>query len=396
MDALTQVLGGASVTAQASVRGLRTHRAGLALRLHGLQWGAGSWQSAITDLDLPAGQTLVLLGSNGAGKSALLDTLAGFVPQRAGSVTLGRRDLAALPPEQRNIGYMFQRDALFPHWTIERNLRFGRGAHADLDGLLDALELRPWLAHSPDQLSGGQRQRIALARALVGAPELVLLDEPLSAIDPEARPDLRRTLANLLRERGVTTVLVTHDANDARMLGDVVGVLDRGKLLQTGATLEVFDCPADVRAARLLGVDNLWRLRVLSSAAAGDDTVVELGVGSAQTPVLRWRGRPAPGLSLQAGSRIILAARAESISPCACAQTQSATVSEEAWTLPATLNSLRCEGPLWRWQCTLPWGIEAEAYTLPDALRRLKPRVGEPLSLRIHLSDTYLLADDGA
>lgn len=396
MDTLTRALGANAATAQASLRGLRARSGGLALRLDGLQWGVGSWQSAVTNLDLPAGQTLVLLGSNGAGKSALLDTLAGFLPARAGRLTLGRRELDALPPEQRNIGYMFQRDALFPHWTIERNLRFGRGAQADLDGLLDALELRPWLAHTPDQLSGGQRQRIALARALVGAPDLVLLDEPLSAIDPEARPALRRTLAHLLRERGVTSVLVTHDANDARMLGDVVGVLDRGRLLQTGPTLEVFERPADLRAARLLGVDNLWQFQVLGLATAGDDTVVDLGVEPAQGAVLRWHGRPAPGLPLRAGGRITVAVRAESISPCAREQTPSATSPEDTWTLPATLNSLRCEGPLWRWQCILPWGMQAEVFTLPEALRRLEPRVGDPLSLRIPLSDTHLLADDDA
>ncbi|MDE2502470.1 MAG: ABC transporter ATP-binding protein, partial [Burkholderiales bacterium] len=365
---------------------------GPALQLQALQWGVGSWRSAAVDLELPAGRTFVLLGSNGAGKSALLDTLAGFLPARAGRVLLGRRDLTALPPEQRRIGYMFQRDALFPHWNIERNLRFARGAGTDLEGLLDALELRPWLAHEPDQLSGGQRQRVALARALVGAPELVLLDEPLSAIDPQARPALRRTLARLLRERGVSTVLVTHDASDARMLGDLVGVLDGGRLLQSGAVATVFDNPCDLRAARLLGFDNLWPLEVLGLAAAGAATFVDLGPRDTRVRLLRCRADPAAA-ALRIGSRVMLALRAEAITPCAWHGSDAPAQGDASWMLAATLQALRCEGPLWRWQCALPCGLEAEAYTLPEALRRLKVGVGEPLGLRLHLPDLRLLAD---
>ena len=391
MAALMRAIAPGSPGAQAERRDARTQDGVPALRLDGLQWGVGCWQSAVTDFDLPAGQTLVLLGHNGAGKSALLDTLAGFLPARAGKVILGRRDLTTLPPEQRGIGYMFQRDALFPHWTIERNLRFGRGAQADLDGLLEALDLRPWLGHTPDQLSGGQRQRVALARALVGAPDLLLLDEPLSAIDPEARPALRRTLASLLRERGATAVLVTHDAGDARLLGDTVGVLDGGRLLQTGSAQTVFERPADLRTARLVGVDNLWPLRVLALAQAGDDTVVELDAGDTRTSVLRWQGRPAPGLKLQPGRRVTLAVRAEAVSPCPFEEVHAGTPLRDAWTLSATLKDLRCEGPLWRLHCVLPCGLRADAFALPHALRQLNLRMGDPLGLRIRLQDAHLL-----
>jgi ABC-type sulfate/molybdate transport systems ATPase subunit len=369
------------------------HGSAASLHLRGLQWGVGHWQSAPADLDLRPGQTLVLLGRNGAGKSALLDTLAGFLPARAGQVMLGQRDLAALAPEQRNIGYMFQRNTLFPHWTVERNLRFGRGAQADIDPLLDALALHPWLGHTPDQLSGGQRQRVALARALVGSPQLLLLDEPLSAIDPAARPALRRTLAALLRERRVTTVLVTHDARDARLLGDKVAVLEDGRLLQCGTAQAVFSRPVDLQAAHLVGVDNLWVLRVLRLARSGAHTVIDLGHEDAQDPVLRWQGELAPNLSLQPGQQVTLAVRAEFITPCAIAEMQTDTPAPPGvLQLAATLRESRCEGPLWRLDCTLPWGMQAHAFALPDTVQRLGLQSGDALCLRVQLQDMHLLA----
>ncbi|MBN2691414.1 MAG: ABC transporter ATP-binding protein [Burkholderiaceae bacterium] len=360
-----------------------------ALRLDGLQWGVGAWQSAAANLQVPAGQTLVLLGHNGAGKSALLDTLAGFLPARDGRVQLGGRDLTALPPEVRRIGYMFQRDALFPHWTIERNLRFGRGAQANLDTLLDALELRPWLRHYPQQLSGGQRQRVALARALVGSPDLLLLDEPLSAIDPEARPALRRILAALLRERAITTVLVTHDPGDARLLGDLVGVLDRGRLLQTAAPQQVFERPADLRTARLVGVDNLWPLQVLAPASGTPPNAILLGVDG--QPVLNWHGTLPAGMEAQQGDRLILAVRAELIHPCPASTAPQGHPNPNDITLAARLIDARCEGPLWRLLCALPCGLAVDAFALPALWRELNLQTAEAVHLRVRQQDLHVL-----
>lgn len=363
------------------------HGAPGALRLRGLQWGIGAWQSTVVDLQVPSGQTLVLLGHNGAGKSALLDTLAGFLPARAGQVQLGAQDLTAQPPEKRRIGYMFQRDALFPHWTIARNLQFGRGAQADLNPLLDALDLRPWLNQYPHQLSGGQRQRVALARALVGTPELLLLDEPFSAIDPEARPSLRRTLAALLRERAITTVLVTHDPVDARLLGDLVGVLDGGRLLQAGPPQQVFERPADLPTARLAGVDNLWPLQVLSQSRLGAQDALSLGFEA--KPVLDWRGTLPAGAELRAGTQVTLAVRAEAVHPCPASTL--VTQDDDCLTLTAYLIEARCEGPLWRLRCALSCGLEAQTYALPTLWRELALVIGSPLGLRIRQADLHLL-----
>ncbi|MGC9235564.1 MAG: ABC transporter ATP-binding protein [Thiomonas sp.] len=360
------------------------------LHLDGLQWGIGAWQSATVSLQVPAGQTLVLLGHNGAGKSALLDTLAGFLPVRAGRLHLGLRDLTALPPQARRIGYMFQRDALFPHWSIERNLRFGRGAQANLDDLLDALELRPWLRHHPHQLSGGQRQRVALARALVGAPELLLLDEPLAAIDPEARPALRRTLAALLRQRAITTVLVTHDPSDARLLGDQVGVIEAGRLLQVDTPQQVFDHPADLRTARLVGVDNLWDLQVRAVRHSGQQTVVTLGLD--KHAVLDWVGALPAGTAAQPGGRLALAVRAEAVHPCPASDARPAHVAAGDITLSVHLIDARCEGPLWRLRCALACGLEVQAFALPALWRELAVRSGDALELRIRQQDMHLLS----
>ncbi len=384
MAALTQ----RTVLATPAVTG-SVHSAPGALRLRGLQWGIGAWQSAVVDLQVPPGQTLVLLGHNGAGKSALLDTLAGFLPARAGQVQLGAQDLTAQPPEKRRIGYMFQRDALFPHWTIASNLQFGRGAQADLDPLLDALDLRPWLNQYPHQLSGGQRQRVALARALVGAPELLLLDEPFSAIDPEARPSLRRTLAALLRERAITTVLVTHDPVDARLLGDLVGVLDGGRLLQAGTPQQVFERPADLPTARLAGVDNLWPLQVLAHSRLGAQDVLSLGIEA--QPVLDWRGTLPADTELQPGTRVTLAVRAEAVHPCPASASALVTQDDDSLTLTARLIEARCEGPLWRLRCALPCGLEAETYALPTLWRELALEIGGTLGLRIRQADLHLL-----
>jgi ABC-type sulfate/molybdate transport systems ATPase subunit len=359
------------------------------LRLHGLQWGIGAWQSAQLDLHLPAGQTLVVLGHNGAGKSALLDTLAGFLPVRAGRVQLGNRDLTFLPPQTRRIGYMFQRDALFPHWTIERNLRFGRGARADLDHLLDALELRAWLHHFPHQLSGGQRQRVALARALVGAPELLLLDEPLAAIDPEARPALRRTLAALLRRDALTTVLVTHDPGDARLLGDLVGVIDRGQLLQLGTPQQVFDRPADLRTARLVGVENLWDLQVLSIRRSAEHTALSLGLHG--RTVLDWVGTLPAASAAQPAGHLTLAVRAEAVHPCPASNAGQTHATPGDVILSARLIDARCEGPLWRLRCGLDCGLTAEAFALPALWRELALQTGDDLALRIRQQDMHPL-----
>ncbi|MEX3634651.1 ATP-binding cassette domain-containing protein [Paraburkholderia sp. BR14320] len=213
------------------------------------------------DLDIdwaPSTRRLAIIGPSGSGKSLCLRLIAGLDANEAGSVTLGTADLGTLPPEQRQIGYMPQDYGLFPHMTVAEQLAFP--IHAD------ATAARYWVSHLglaalenrlPHQLSFGQRQRVALARALTRHSQLLLFDEPFSALDTPRRRRLQRSLRELQREIDAVTVIVTHDPDEAALLADEVLVIDQGRTLQSGAIERVFEEPASMRVAELLGLRNV-------------------------------------------------------------------------------------------------------------------------------------------
>jgi molybdenum ABC transporter ATP-binding protein len=203
------------------------------------------------------GETVALVGPSGAGKTTVLRAVAGLMRPERGRIALGDEawfDSTARvhrPPEQRSVGYVFQDYALFPHLSVERNVRFGGKARAA--ELLERLGLSA-LAHArPGELSGGERQRVGLARALARDPRVLLLDEPLSALDAHTRTTVRLELQELLRGFGLPTLLVTHDFEDAAALADRVGVVLDGKLLQVGTPAELAGHPADPFVAALTG-----------------------------------------------------------------------------------------------------------------------------------------------
>ncbi len=202
--------------------------------------------------DVSPGETLALVGPSGAGKSTVLRAIAGLVRPSDGWIECGGTWLDArtnLPPEERSVGLVFQEYALFPHMTVERNVAFGGG----VDGLLERLRIEH-LAHAkPGELSGGERQRVALARALARRPNVLLLDEPMSALDPHTRAEVRAELHAILRDLGLPTLLVTHDFEDAATLADRVGVLIEGRLRQVAAPAELVGAPADAFVAALAG-----------------------------------------------------------------------------------------------------------------------------------------------
>jgi ABC-type Fe3+/spermidine/putrescine transport system ATPase subunit len=232
------------------------------LSVSGLSARAGSFTLGPVSLDVPADRVLVVLGPSGAGKTMLLETIAGLRPQQAGQVSLAGTDITGLPPERRRIGLVFQDAALFPHLTVRDNVRFGprarRAASPDgSDDLLRQLGIEHLAGRSPRSLSGGEQQRVALARALAIQPGLLLLDEPLSALDQPTREDMRALLQRLLAELEIPAAHVTHDRDEALSIGDDLAVIVGGQLRQTGPAATVAAEPADPDIARLLGWSEL-------------------------------------------------------------------------------------------------------------------------------------------
>ncbi len=251
------------------------------------RYARGPTIAAHFELDLDAGEVLVLFGPSGAGKTTILRCLAGLErPDRGTIVAAGRRwvDVARRifePPQTRRIGYLPQGSALFPHLSVAENVAFGVEGRAasERDGqvrsLLALLGLRGLEGRRPAELSGGQARRVALARALARRPLLLLLDEPLSALDAPTREELRLELRGQLERFGTPTVLVTHDRTEALVLADRVAVIVEGAVRQVGATADVFARPADPAVARIVGVDTLVPGTVRS--ARGGLATVEVG-----------------------------------------------------------------------------------------------------------------------
>jgi ABC-type Fe3+/spermidine/putrescine transport system ATPase subunit/ABC-type sulfate transport system permease component len=205
-----------------------------------------------------ASNRIAILGPSGAGKSIALRAIAGFLGEGAGSVRFDGAEVAAVRVEERRVGYVPQGHTMFPGRTVWQQVLFGVGADPALAAWwLRTLRLDGLEGRLPDQLSGGERQRVALARALAFQPRLVLLDEPFSALDAPVREELRRELRRLQRDAGLSTVLVTHDAEEAALLADEIIVIGDGGLLQAGPRAEVFSRPASPQVARLLGIPNL-------------------------------------------------------------------------------------------------------------------------------------------
>ncbi|RLK08470.1 ABC transporter ATP-binding protein [Ruegeria conchae] len=222
---------------------------------------------ALNDVTMhfPDGGFFALLGPSGSGKTTLLRAIAGFIFADSGSIHIGDQSVEHIPVEKRDIGMMFQNYALFPNMTVADNVGFGLrvrkvGAAEERRRVSEALELVQLGQlgdRKPHQLSGGQRQRVALARAIVTNPKVLLLDEPLSALDKSLRVDMQIELKRIQREIGITTIFVTHDQEEALTLSDKIGILRQGTMIQAGPPREVYNNPVDVFTAEFLGEANI-------------------------------------------------------------------------------------------------------------------------------------------
>jgi putrescine transport system ATP-binding protein len=244
------------------------------------------------NLRIYKGEMFALVGASGCGKTTLLRMLAGFATPSAGRIMIDDQDMTAVPPHERPVNMMFQSYALFPHMTVEQNVGYGLRRMA-LDGttrgkrIRDALEmvqLGPLAKRKPHQLSGGQRQRVALARALIRRPKVLLLDEPLSALDKKLREQTQFELMNIQYQVGITFVFVTHDQDEAMALSTRIAVMNRGQVVQVGTPSEIYEFPQSRFVADFIGTTNLFEGTVRTSDAghlvvrspeAGCDLIVD-------------------------------------------------------------------------------------------------------------------------
>lgn len=271
----------------------------------------GTFQAlADVSFDIQDNEFFTLLGPSGCGKTTLLRMLAGFEAPTAGKIRLHGRDILDIPPHKRRVNTVFQSYALFPHLTVEANIAFGL-ENLGWDGdrrsdrvarMLDMVHMTQFAQRKPNQLSGGQRQRIALARALAPEPEVLLLDEPLSALDLKLRQAMRDELRALQRMAGITFVFVTHDQEEALDMSDRICVLGKGVIQQLGTPAEIYENPANRFVADFIGETNFLEVDV--TAVQGDQATVRTPLGFDVT---------APQKRVRAGGRATLSLRPEKI-----------------------------------------------------------------------------------
>jgi spermidine/putrescine ABC transporter ATP-binding subunit len=243
------------------------------------------------NIDVRRGEFLALLGPSGSGKTTLLMTIAGFDFPDSGRIEIGGRDVTWMAPNKRDLGMVFQRYTLFPHMSVLDNIAFplrmrkvGRAEReARARAALKTVRLDGYGDRKPSQLSGGQQQRVALARAIVYNPQVLLMDEPLSALDKNLREEMQVEIKHLQRELGVTVIFVTHDQTEALTMADRIAVLNFGELQQMGSPKALYEAPASTFVAGFIGETNFWPVRLKSDAAAGEEVEVELEGGERAT-----------------------------------------------------------------------------------------------------------------
>ena len=335
-------------------------------------------------LDVALGEFVCFLGPSGCGKTTLLRIIAGLETQSAGQIAQGGRDISNLPPSQRDFGIVFQSYALFPNLTVEQNIAYGlqsverdrtkiRARTAELLNLVGLPEQGP---KYPAQLSGGQQQRIALARALAISPGLLLLDEPLSALDAKVRSYLRHEIKQLQRRLGVTTIMVTHDQEEALSMADRVVVMNHGVIEQMGTPTEIYREPATLFVADFIGSMNKLKVTV------ADEGHVRLGASA-----IACRNHALP-----AGSAAILALRPEDVVPL-----EAADAARAINAYPVSVRDMEFLGSHWRaWLTSDAFGgAEIDCQFSINAVRRLGIEQGAGMSIQLPQERLHVFTEEG-
>ncbi|WP_327416702.1 ABC transporter ATP-binding protein [Streptomyces sp. NBC_01233] len=286
--------------------------AGGDVRLSGISKHYGTFTAVHPlDLTIPQGSFFALLGASGCGKTTTLRMIAGLEEPSTGTVHLGDREVTDLPPYKRPVNTVFQSYALFPHLNIYENIAFGlrrrgiKSVKKQVDEMLELVQLGQFAQRKPHQLSGGQQQRVAVARALINHPQVLLLDEPLGALDLKLRRQMQLELKRIQTEVGITFVHVTHDQEEAMTMADTVAVMNGGRVEQLGAPAELYENPGTTFVANFLGTSNLIEANVES---AGSDVVVSASGTTLRLPAARCSTTP------RAGGKLLVGVRPEKIS----------------------------------------------------------------------------------
>jgi molybdate transport system ATP-binding protein len=336
------------------------------------------------DLRLSFPSVLVLFGPSGSGKTTLLRCIAGLERPDAGRILYGDEvwfDAAEhrwLPPQKRRVGYLFQEYALFPHLTVEENIAYGLGSlsvreqRERVAEMMELLQIDARRGQRPGELSGGERQRVALARALAPRPRVLLLDEPLSALDAPTRERLRSELRRLLVSFNIPTIVVTHDRLEALALGDQMAVLIGGQLRQVGSVSEVFSRPADVTVAEAVGMENVLPAQVTRS----ERDVVTVDVN----------GRELIAVGSVSTGRVFACIRAEDVLLFTGERASSVSARNR---LRGRITALSYEGPLVR--VTLECGFPLVAVITRQACEELALREGESVTAAIKAAAIHLI-----
>ncbi len=302
----------------------------MTIRLSGLSKTFGDFTAvAPLDLTIPEGSFFALLGASGCGKTTTLRMIAGLEEPSAGRVLLDDTDITALPPHKRPVNTVFQNYALFPHLDVQDNVAFGlrrrgiKSVRKQVEKMLELVELGPLARRKPSRLSGGQQQRVALARALINEPQVLLLDEPLGALDLKLRRQMQLELKRIQTEVGITFVHVTHDQEEAMTMADTVAVMRAGGVEQLDSPAELYEHPRSAFVANFLGTSNLLEAEV--TAVDANEIQVKSTDSALRLPAPRGDGAPS------AGERILVGVRPEKI---------ALTHTDDAERVPAAHNRL--------------------------------------------------------